>query len=55
MIASSVMNCVGSKKKHVEKRLLIILCFVFFLCGIPLTAQVCRLFIQIPAVISILQ
>ncbi|KAI6234332.1 Sodium-and chloride-dependent glycine transporter 2 [Aphelenchoides fujianensis] len=39
MIASSIMNQFGIKKKQLETRLLVGLCIAFFVCGLPLCAQ----------------
>ncbi|KAI6208879.1 Sodium-and chloride-dependent glycine transporter 2 [Aphelenchoides besseyi] len=39
MIASSIMNQLGSKNKTVETRLLVGLCLGCFLCGLPLCAR----------------
>jgi hypothetical protein len=40
MIASSIMNQFGSKQKRLENRLLALLCFCFFIAGIPFCARV---------------
>lgn len=40
MIASSIINCLNCKDTILEKRFLIFLCVLFFICGIPLTTQV---------------
>uniref|UniRef100_A0AC34FDG6 Transporter n=1 Tax=Panagrolaimus sp. ES5 TaxID=591445 RepID=A0AC34FDG6_9BILA len=39
MIASSIMNQFGSKQKRLENRLLALLCFCFFIAGIPFCAR----------------
>ncbi|KAI6171581.1 Sodium-and chloride-dependent glycine transporter 2 [Aphelenchoides bicaudatus] len=39
MIASAIMNQLGSKNKSVETRLLVGLCLFCFICGIPLCAR----------------
>ncbi|TKR77370.1 hypothetical protein L596_018359 [Steinernema carpocapsae] len=39
MIASAIMNQFGVRNKRVETRLLVVMCIVFFFCGLPLCAR----------------